>query len=191
MAHDDDFKLTEMPRDTETEALGRRVADLEAELAAAKEEVRQNHERWVRERADLENVRKRATRERQDAARFGTESLVRELLPVVDNLERAVQAAEGGGNGKPLVEGVQLVLKTLLDTLQRHGVARVPAHGEPFDPTVHEAVAHVESDRPSNQVVEEHQPGYRLHDRLLRPAMVTVSKGRGRPTKLANGEGGD
>jgi len=191
MAHDDDFKLTEMPRDTEAETLGRRVADLEAELAAAKDEARQNHERWVRERADLENMRKRATRERQDAARFGTESLVRELLPVVDNLERAVQAAEGGGNGKPLVEGVQLVLKTMLDTLQRHGVARVAAQGEPFDPAVHEAVAHVESDRPSNQVVEEHQPGYRLHDRLLRPAMVTVSKGRGRPAKLANGEGGD
>lgn len=180
------------PETVDPEALRRRVAELEARLAAAQAEASANHDRWVRERADLENLKKRTARERQDAVRFGAEGLLREILPVVDNLERAVAAAEGGGNGAPLVEGVQLVLKALLDVLQRHGVERVPAHGETFDPTHHEAVAHVESAiHDANLVIEEHQPGYRLHDRLLRPALVTVSKGKPGARKVANGEGGD
>jgi molecular chaperone GrpE len=166
-----------------------RVAALEAELAAAREEAREANERWIRERADAENLKKRTSRERTDAVRFGTENLVRDLLPIVDNLERAVQAAQGGGNGKPLVEGVSLVLKGLLDVLARHGVTRVEAEGTQFDPTRHEAVAHVESaEHEPNAVIQEHQAGYRLHDRLLRPALVSVSKGS---SNLANPEGGD
>src|SRR5579884_3874541 len=122
-----------------------RIAALEAELAAAREEARQNYDRWVRERADLENLKKRAAREREEAVRLGNESLIRDLLPVMDNLERALRHAEAGG--------------------------------DVFDPAHHEAVAHVESsEHPPNVVVEEHQPGYRLHDRLLRPALVTVAK---------------
>jgi molecular chaperone GrpE len=171
---------------------GRGVPELEAELAAAREEARLNHDRWVRERADLDNLRKRAARERQDAARFGTESLLRDLLPVIDDLDRAVAAAQGGGNGQPLVEGVELVRKAFIDALQRHGVERVPAEGERFDPARHEAVAFVESDtHEPHHVVEEHRAGYRIHDRLLRPAMVTVSKGKTGTSNLANGEGGD
>jgi molecular chaperone GrpE len=165
------------------------VAALEAELEAAREEARQANERALRERADAENVKKRAAREQSEAVRYGTERLVRDLLPIVDNLERAVQAAQGGGNGAPLVEGVSLVLKGLLDVLARHGVTRVEAEGTPFDPAHHEAVAHLESaEHEPNAVMQEHQPGYRLHDRLLRPALVTVSKGR---SNLANPEGGD
>jgi molecular chaperone GrpE len=168
---------------------GDRIAELEAELAAAREEAKDAKERWVRERADAENLKKRTARERTDAVRFGTEGLVRDLLPVVDNLERAVQAARGGGDGAPLVEGVSLVLKALHDVLARHGVTRVEAEGTRFDPAHHEAVAHVESaEHEPNAVIQEHQPGYRLHDRLLRPAMVSVSKG---PSNLANPEGGD
>ena len=173
-------------------ALARRVAELEAELASARDEARQNYDRWLRERADLENQRKRAARERQDAVRYGNESLLRDLLPVVDNLDRAIAAAAGGGNGQPLVEGVELVRKAFVDVLQRHGVERVSAAGERFDPARHEAVAFVESDTHApHHVVEEHQPGYLLNDRLLRPAMVTVSKGKAGPSNLANGEGGD
>jgi molecular chaperone GrpE len=168
---------------------GDRVAELEAELAVAREEAKDAKERWLRERADAENLKKRTARERADAIRFGTENLVRDLLPVVDNLERAVQAARGGGDGAPLVEGVSLVLKALHDVLGRHGVTRVEAEGTRFDPAHHEAVAHVESaEHEPNAVIQEHQPGYRLHDRLLRPAMVSVSKG---PSNLANPEGGD
>ena len=171
-----------------------RIAALEAELEAAREEARQANERWVRERADGENLKKRAARERVEEVRAATASLMRDLLPVVDNLERAVQAAQGGGNGQPLVEGVSLVLKNLTDVLARHGVTRVESKGVRFDPSHHEAVAHVESaEHEPNAVIEEHQPGYRHHDRLLRPALVTVSKGpsSGRPPNLAKPRGGD
>ena len=171
-----------MAQDDETGGKGEaaRIATLEAELAAAKEEARQSHERWVRERADLENIKKRATKERADAIKFGTEGLARDLLAVVDNLERAVEHAKGGGNGQPLVDGVGLVLKALQDALERHGVVRVKSCGARFDPAHHEAVAHVESSQHEpNSVMEEHQAGYRLHDRLLRPALVTVAKAPG------------
>jgi molecular chaperone GrpE len=166
-----------------------RLTALEAELAAAHDELRQANDRLLRERADAENLKKRAARERADAVRFGTETLIKDMLPIVDNLERAVQHAQGGGDGKPLVEGVELVLKSLLDVLARNGVTRVEAAGKQFDPTHHEAVAHVESAaHPPNAVIEEHQAGYRLHERLLRPALVTVAKA---PSNLANPAGGD
>jgi len=154
-----------------------RLRELEAQVAAAREEARQNHDRWLRERADLENVKKRAARERAETIRFANEHILKDMLPIVDNLERAVEHARSGGNGQPLAEGVALVLKSLLDVLERHGVTRVEAKGVPFDPAHHEAMAHVASDEHEpNVVVEEHQPGYRLNDRLLRPALVSVAK---------------
>jgi molecular chaperone GrpE len=188
--HDDPGRF-DAPTPADPDALARRVADLEAELATAREEARTTQDRWLRERADLENLKKRSAKERQDAVRYGNESLLRDLLPVIDNLERAIGAASGGGNGKSLVEGVDLVRKAFIDTLQRHGVERVAATGSRFDPAVHEAVAYVESpSHDAQQVIEEHQAGYRLNDRLLRPAMVTVSKGRPGAKNLANDEGG-
>jgi len=191
MADHDDPGRFDAPPPADPDALARRVAELEAGLAAARDDARSAQDRWMRERADLENFKKRNAKERQDAVRFGNESLLRDLLPVVDNLERAVGAASGGGNGNSLAEGVELVLKAFIDALQRNGVERVPAKGAPFDPAVHEAVAYVESpSHPAQQVIEEHQAGYRLNDRLLRPAMVTVSKGRPGPKNLANDEGG-
>jgi len=154
-----------------------RLRELEAQVTAAREEARQNHDRWLRERADLENVKKRAARERAETIRFANEQILKDMLPIVDNLERAVEHARSGGNGQPLAEGVGLVLKSLLDVLERHGVTRVEAKGVPFDPAHHEAMAHVASDEHEpNVVVEEHQRGYRLNDRLLRPALVSVAK---------------
>jgi len=151
---------------------------LETDLAAAREEVERYRERWVRERADLENLKKRAERERIEAIRFGSERLVHDVLTVVDDLERAIRAAEEGAGGAALLDGVRLVVKSLLDVLARHGVTRVEAHGQPFDPAHHEAVAHVESDaHGAGMVIEEHRGGFRLNDRLLRPALVSVSRG--------------
>lgn len=154
--------------------------DLAAEVAAAREEAAQYKDKWVRERADLENVKRRALRDRQDALRFGAEPLVRDLLPVVDDLERALEAARDVADGASMAAGVELVLKGILEALARHGAERVAAAGERFDPAVHEAVSHVPHETvPAGMIVEEHRGGYRLHDRLVRPAMVTVSKGSG------------
>jgi molecular chaperone GrpE len=152
------------------------VKKLRQELDAKCEEVKVNYDRFVRQVAELENFKKRATREKDEAVRFANESLVRDLLPVIDNLERAVAHAQGGGNGKPLVEGVEMVLKGILDVLAKHGVAQISAVGQPFDPEKHEAMAQVESENHApNTVIEEHHKGYLLKDRLLRPALVTVA----------------
>jgi molecular chaperone GrpE len=167
-------------------------AKLEAELVTAREEAERYRERWVRERADLENLKKRAERERGEAARFGNERLVRDLLSVIDDLERAIRAGEEGASSGVLLDGVRLVAKSLLDALVRHGVSRVDAQGQPFDPAHHEAVAHLPSDaHDPGMVIEEHRGGFRLHDRLLRPALVSVSKGTSGPGDLAKEEGRD
>ncbi len=153
---------------------------LEEQLNAAREErntLRQEAEKfqdlYVRERADLENFKRRTQKERTDTLRFAAEPIARDLLIVVDNLERAIAHAQGGDPA--LVEGVKLVHKSLLEVLERHAVQRIDATGALFDPNRHEAIAQVESaDHEPNQVVTQHQAGYVLHDRLLRPAMVSV-----------------
>jgi molecular chaperone GrpE len=165
---DDDAGEQDVTNDPE--ALRRR---LDAKTLEAKE----NYDRLLRQAADIENYKKRAAREKADSIRYGNESLVRELLPVLDNLERALGYAKEGGDGHPLLEGIELVRKSLLETLSRHGVNPIAALGERFDPAKHEAVAQIESrEHDPNTVVEEHQKGYYLADRLLRPARVVVSK---------------
>lgn len=163
---------------------------LKAVLAQKEAEAKENYDRFVRAVADLDNFKKRTQRERADTLRFGEEGLIRDLLPVVDNLERAVQHAEGGGNGKPLVEGVSLVLRSLLDVLEKHSVSRIEARGQVFDPARHEALARVElPEQEPNRVVDQYQPGYFLHDRLLRAAQVTVSVRSDKP--VVNNENDD
>jgi molecular chaperone GrpE len=153
---------------------------LRQQLQAKAEEARENYDLFLRERAELENFKRRMLREKGEALRFASEPLIRDLLPVVDNLERAIEHA--GGNGQSVVEGVRLVLKSLLDILERHGVKRIDAVGERFDPTRHEAMAQIESkEHEPNRVVDQHHSGYLLHDRLLRPALVTVSGRKSTP----------
>lgn len=174
------------------ESDAQRLARLQGELTAARAEVEQYRERWVRERADLENVKKRGERERSEASRYGTERLVRDLLSVLDDLERAIRAAEQGAGDKAFLEGVRLVAKAFQDALARHGVSRVDTEGRSFDPTHHEAVAHLESDaHEPGMVIEEHRGGFRLNERLLRPALVSVSKGPGGAGDLAKPRGRD
>ncbi len=150
---------------------------LAAELEAAREEARLNHERYLREAAETENYKKRVTREKHDAIRFANESLVRDLLPVIDDLERAARHAPADGDPKLLLDGIALVLKGCLEALEKHGVTQVTAKGQPFDPERHEAYAQVETDEhEANTVVDEVHPGYYLADRLLRPSLVSVAK---------------
>jgi molecular chaperone GrpE len=194
----DDDVLEDLTSTENSASQDSEVKRLRQELDAKSEEAKNNYERFVRQAADLENFKKRATREKEDAVRFANESLVKDLLPVIDNLERAVTHAQGGGNGKPLVDGVEMVLKGLLDVLAKHGVTQISAVGQPFDPGKHEAMAQVESaDHAPNTVIQEHHKGYLLKDRLLRPALVTVAmllKSREKKnagTKVENGQTDD
>lgn len=173
---DADQALPEVVQDKVTDQEDE-IAELRLKLNAKEEEAKNNYDRYVRQVAELDNFKKRSAREREEAARYANENFVRDLLPVIDNLERAITHASSGGNGKPLIEGVDMVLKGFLDILSKHGVQPVPAVGLAFDPAQHEALAQVESaECPPNTVIEQHQKGYLMRDRLLRPALVTVSK---------------
>lgn len=153
------------------------ITELRLQLTAKEEEAKNNYDRYIRQVAELENFKKRAARDRDELSRYANESLVKDLLPVIDNLERAMAHTSAGSEAIPLAEGVDLVLKGFLGTLAKHGVQPVAALGLPFDPAHHEALAQIDcADQPPNTVLEQHQTGYLMRDRLLRPALVTVSK---------------
>ncbi|MDY0270235.1 MAG: nucleotide exchange factor GrpE [Trichloromonas sp.] len=152
---------------------------LEEQLAAAQEEARKNWDLYLRERADLENFRRRAQKEKEDLARFANENILKELLPVLDNLERALEHArqEGSGGEESLRQGVEMTLGLFAKSLEKFGVTPIQAEGAPFDPAWHEAMGQLESaDHPANTVVKELQKGYQLNGRLLRPTLVMVAK---------------
>jgi len=148
-------------------------------LEELRRELERQRELTLRLQADFDNHRKRVLRERQEAHQYGHENVVKDLLGTVDNLERAIghARASDGRDFEGMLQGVELVLRELLGVLAKHGVSVVEAEGEPFDPNVHEAMAQVVADEvPAGTVVEVLQKGYRLRDRLLRPARVVVSK---------------
>lgn len=158
------------PDSADGEALLAKYRELEAELSAAREQV-------LRTAADAENFKKRMQREKEEQTRYANESLMRDLLTAIDNLERALEHSGTESNQGGLVEGLNMTLKGFLDTLNRFGCTQVEAVGKPFDPNFHEAVSQEESaDHKPNTVLRELQKGYLLRERLLRPAMVIVSK---------------
>jgi len=159
---------------------------LKKELEDAKEEASKNWDLYLRERADLENARKRHQRDREEAIRFANDRLLREMIPVLDNLERAVGHAEQGDDDKQgLLEGVHMTINQFRKVLEDFGVKPITALGEEFDPNLHQAMGHIESsDQAANTVVSEFQKGYLLNDRLLRPSLVMVAKA---PTGAAEG----
>ncbi len=147
------------------------VAQLQEDLAGARDAA-------LRAQADAQNVQRRAEQDVEKARKFALERFVGELLPVVDNLERALEAATGGDDGvKPIAEGVELTLKSLIDVMGKFNVAVVDPEGEPFDPNLHQAMSMVENPEVEpNTVIAVMQKGYTLNERLVRPAMVMVSK---------------
>ena len=158
------------------EATAERIKELEEALAAKGLEAATNWDKYLRERADIENYRKRVQKEKEEILKYGNESFVQEMLPAIDNLERAVSHASAE-EVSAVIEGVKLTLSMFLSGLKKFGVTPVesPA-GTPFDPNFHQAMGQVESaDQEPNTVVSEFQKGYLLNDRLLRPAMVTVA----------------
>ncbi|HEY8807801.1 MAG TPA: nucleotide exchange factor GrpE [Candidatus Limnocylindria bacterium] len=126
--------------------------------------------------ADFANYRKRNEAERGDFAKFAKADLITKLLDVLDGYDRALASVPDDASGKPWVEGMWLVERKLRKILDAEGLEPVDSLGKPFDPYLHEAVAHVESDQPEGTVIEEHQKAYRLHDRVIRPALVSVAK---------------
>ncbi len=167
-----------------------RIAELETELAAAKDQM-------LRALAEAENTRRRAERDRQEATKYGAVGLARDLLSVSDNLRRALEALpedarDGDGWAKDLITGVELIEREFLDAFGKHGVVRMEPLGEPFDHNFHQAMFELEDpEKPAGTVVQMLQPGYRLHDRLLRAAMVGVSKGGPKAEKKAADEEGE
>ncbi|WP_394168817.1 nucleotide exchange factor GrpE [Saccharospirillum alexandrii] len=153
--------------------------DLVAELEAAREEAQHNKDRYLRAEAEMVNVRRRVEKDVENAHKYGQEKLVREILDVADNLERTLAAIETEtAEVKPLKEGVEMTLKSLLDSFEKFSITVINPEGEPFDPQVHQAMSMVENpDMEPNTVMAVMQKGYALHGRLVRPAMVMVSKG--------------
>jgi molecular chaperone GrpE len=163
----------------------KKIQELESTLERAlsqaeemKAKADEHHDQFVRKHAELENVRKRLEKEKSDVAKYGHEKVLGELLPVLDSLDKALEHADESHDFQDLLAGVELVLKQLLQALGKFGLGVIEAKGKPFDPNIHEAVGHHESEaHPPDHVMEEHRRGYRLHDRVLRPSMVSVSKG--------------
>ena len=127
--------------------------------------------------ADFSNYRKRNEAERVDFVKYAKSDLIKRLLDVLDGYDRALETTPADAEGQPWLEGLRLVERKLRQLLESEGLQPLHAAGQPFDPYLHEAVAHLESDAPEGTVVSEYQKGYRLHERVIRPALVTVSRG--------------
>lgn len=151
---------------------------LTAKLEEAEKKAGENYDRFLRISAEFENYKKRKEREAADFRKYANETLVKELLPVVDNLERAMEtSADHEDAVSCILEGVDMTLKEISKVLEKFAVKAVEAIGNEFDPTYHQAVMQEASDtHPDNTVIKELQKGYTIHDRLLRPAMVVVAK---------------
>jgi len=146
-------------------------------LAQAQADAARMKEAWLRTAADFDNFRKRSKRDSDEARRTGREDLLRALLPVFDNLERALQSAQRSADVKAMAEGLSMVQRQFTDALGREGIARVPTVGKPFDPSLHEAIQQVESDAHApGTIIAEVQPGYSQGERLVRAAMVVVAR---------------
>jgi len=168
----DSSAQAESPVDVQTPVAGLTV---EEQLVAKEKEARENWDRFLRERADMENYRKRVGREKEELLNYGNKSLLEEILPIIDNLERALTHASEESDGA-IVEGIRMTHAMLMTALKKFNVTPIEAVGAPFDSAFHQAMAQVPTDRHEpNTIVEEYQKGYMIKERLLRPSMVTVA----------------
>jgi len=161
---------------TTEEAVENEKHTLTEELAAKEKEAKDNYDRYLRAVAELDNFKKRAARDKADTLKYGKEEIIKDILPFLDSLDRALEHADTS-DAKAFKEGVALMQDQLLCCLKRHGVERIESAGANFDPNVHEALMQVESDQhENNQVVSEMEKGYLLNGRLIRPSRVCVCK---------------
>ena len=151
--------------------------ELVEELEKTKKEATENYDKYLRTSAEFENYKRRAIKERADAINYGNERLIKDILPIVDGLERALDHAYNSEDFDAFVEGLRLIYDKLLVSLEKHGVERIDAAGKDFDPNFHEAMLQVETEEyENNKIVEELEKGYLLNGRLLRPAKAAISK---------------
>ena len=159
------------------------LKEMEARVESLEQEAKEAHDRFLRVSAEFENYKKRAAREMDDFRKFANESFVKAMLPVVDNLDRAIESSSNDEHANTsVVEGVNMTLNEILKVFEQFGVRPFESMGKTFDPGFHQAVMQEENeDHPDNTVLNELQKGYLIHDRLLRPAMVVVSKTKEKP----------
>jgi len=153
------------------------LKEMETRLESVEQEAKEAHDRFLRVSAEFENYKKRSAREMDEFRKFANESLIREMLTVVDNLERALNSSNNDNQANShIAEGVDMTLKEILKVFEKFNVKPIEALGKPFDPNFHQAAMREETnERPENTVLNELEKGYMIHDRLLRPAMVVVS----------------
>lgn len=153
------------------------LKEMETRLESVEQEAKEAHDRFLRVSAEFENYKKRSAREIDEFRKFANESLIREMLTVVDNLERALNSSNNDNQANShIAEGVDMTLKEILKVFEKFNVKPIVALGKPFDPNFHQAAMREETnERPENTVLNELEKGYMIHDRLLRPAMVVVS----------------
>jgi molecular chaperone GrpE len=162
----------------DSEQAAERQQPVDPELQAARDEAQANFARYQRLAADFENYKRRTRQELADRTQYANEELLRKLLPILDNLRRALDHAPEAID-RNWFDGLRLIVRQFEDTLQAQGVSPIPAVGEKFDPSKHEAIAREETDEhEEGTIVEEMQPGYRLHERVLRPTLVKVAHPR-------------
>ena len=166
------------------EACGDQLNEIQAELETAKQEAKETYDRFLRVSAEFENYKKRSAREMDDLRKYANQSLIVEMLAVVDNLERALNSSNGNSsNDKCMADGVNLTLKEILKVFEKFNVKPIESIGQPFDPNFHQAMMQEETDDyPENTVITELQKGYMIHDRLLRPSMVVVAASKAKNT---------
>ncbi len=153
------------------------IVELQNKLEQAQKDTQLSQDQYLRTMADMDNLRKRTQREKEDLAKFANENILRDILPVIDNLERAVEHAEQADDCKGLFEGVQMTLTQFGQLLNKFGVEPVEALGQQFDPAYHQAMGQLESaEHPVNSVIQQMQKGYQLNERLLRPSFVMLAK---------------
>ncbi|MBF0589974.1 MAG: nucleotide exchange factor GrpE [Magnetococcales bacterium] len=176
MTEEDDSESCELPEDDEEAA----EPSLEEQLQTALDKAEESQKNFLRTVADMDNLRKRSAREMDQARKFAVEGFAKDLLAVADNMERAMSHMDTDSDNdqiKAIVEGVKMVQGELTKTLEKHGIKRIEAMGQPFDPNLHQAVMQVpDEEADPDTVLQEMQAGYTLNERLLRPSMVGVAK---------------
>ena len=175
-----EIPIEESPVETEDMIASEQAEEknMSAELEEVRQKLQESEEKVLRLAAEFENTKKRLQRERETSLKYAEENVLKELLPGIDNIERAMEQGQDSNSMESLLEGVELTRKGLSATLEKFGVKAIKSVGEPFDPNIHEAVAMEETEEMEpNRVLKEFQKGYLYKDRLLRAAKVIVSKG--------------